>query len=97
MIAHETVITAAHTLADYRATQGLRIQVVNVQDVYDEFGYGIPDAAAIRDFLAYTYANWTSPAPSYVVLFGDGNFDPKDNLGRGEPSLIPPYLAPVDP
>lgn len=97
VIAHGTVITAAHTLADYRATQGLRTQVVNVQDVYDEFGYGIPDAAAIRDFLAYTYANWTSPAPSYVVLFGDGNFDPKDNLGRGEPSLIPPYLAPVDP
>ncbi len=97
VIAHRSLITSANTLASYRATQGLRTQVVDVQDIYDEFGYGIPAATAIQEFLAYAYGNWTPPAPSYVVLFGDGNFDPKNNLGRGEPSLIPPYLAAVDP
>ncbi|MCU0520523.1 MAG: C25 family cysteine peptidase, partial [Anaerolineae bacterium] len=97
VISHGSLITSAQALADYRGTQGLRSQVVDVLDIYDEFNFGIPDAAAIREFLAYAYANWTAPAPAYVVLFGDGHYDPKDNLGRGEPSLVPPYLAAVDP
>ena len=89
--------TAAQTLAAYRSSQGLQTMSVDVQDVYDEFNYGIPDAEAIHQFISYTYASWTQPVPSYVVLLGDGNFDPKDNLGLGEKSHIPPYLADVDP
>ena len=80
-----------------RAAQGFRTMVVDVQDVYDEFGYGLFDPAAIRDFLAYAYHNWTPPPPSYVLLVGDGNYDFKDNFGYGEPNYIPPYLAYVDP
>jgi len=30
-------------------------------------------------------------------LLGDGNYDPIDYMGRGEPCYIPPYLADVDP
>ena len=72
---------------------------VDVQDIYDEFGYGIVSAAAIHDFLAYAYTNWktpTTPPPSYVVLFGDGNYDPKNHM-YGRVSYIHPYLAPADP
>ncbi len=70
---------------------------VDVQDVYDEFGYGIVGAASIHDFLAFTYTYWKKPAPSYVVLVGDGNYDPKNYSGFGRVSYMPPYLAPVDP
>ena len=93
VIAPQQFITASQTLASYRATQGLRTMTVDLQDVYDAFNFGIPDAEAIRDFLAYAYASWTAPAPSYVVLIGDGHFDPKDNYGWHEPSPLPPYLA----
>jgi uncharacterized repeat protein (TIGR01451 family) len=71
--------------------------VVDVQDVYDEFGGGVFDPLAIQRFLAYAYQTWTPPAPAYVLLVGDGHYDFKDNLGRGEPIYIPPYLADVDP
>ena len=71
--------------------------VVDVQDIYDEFNGGMFDPQAIHDFLAYAYAYWTPPAPSYVVLMGDGNYDFKDNIGMGETNYIPPYLADVDP
>ena len=84
-------------LRDFRASQGLRAVQVDVQDVYDEFGYGITGAVAIRDFLAHAYGNWHAPAPSYVVLVGDGHYDPKNYLGYGRASYVPPYLAPVDP
>ena len=97
IITHGDFYTGVQTLADYRAAQGLRAIVVNVEDIYDEFNDGIFAPDAIRDFLAYAYANWTAPAPSYVVLVGDGHYDFKDYLGYGETNFIPPYLADVDP
>ncbi len=90
-------VTAAQTLAAYRETQGLRTTVVDLQHIYDEFNHGIPDAEAIRGFLSHAYEHWTPPAPAYIVLLGDGHYDPKDNLRTGVPSPIPPYLADVDP
>jgi hypothetical protein len=97
VITHATFSTAATSLKDYRASQGLRAQAVDIQDVFDEFNYGIVDPLAIHDFLAYTYNNWQQPAPTYVVLMGDGNYDPKNYLGYGRTNFIPPYLLPVDP
>jgi len=97
IITHADFTTAAATLRDYRATQGMTAMVVDVDDVYDEFSYGIINPAAIHDFLAYAYTNWVTPAPSYVVLMGDGNYDPKDYLGYGGTNYIPPYLMDVDP
>ena len=71
--------------------------MVNVLDIYDGFNYGIFDPEAIRDFLAYTYTSWIKPAPTYVLLVGDGNYDYLNFLGRNQPNFIPPYLANVDP
>jgi uncharacterized repeat protein (TIGR01451 family) len=97
IITHGNFYTAVQPLADYRATQGLRALVVDVQDVYDEFSAGVFDPHAIRNFLAYAYANWTPPAPAYVLLMGDGNYDFKNYTGRGELNYVPPFLADVDP
>ncbi len=90
-------MTAATTLGNYRTAHGLRSVVVDIQNIYDEFSFGVTEAAAIHDFLAYAYANWVTPAPAYVVLMGDGNYDPKNYLKYGRASHIPPYLLPVDP
>jgi len=97
VITHEAFVDQALELADFRASQGLRVQVVDVQDLYDEFGFGITGSEPIRAFLSYAYGNWESPVPSYVVLIGDGHFDPKNYMGYGRQSYIPPYLASVDP
>ena len=96
VITHRDFISAANELAQYRASQGLRTIVIDVQDVYDEFNGGVFDPEAIRDFLAYAYANWMPPAPAYVVLMGDGHYDFLDDYGYHDPSFIPPYLADVD-
>ena len=71
--------------------------MVDVQDLYDEFNYGIPNPTAIRDFLALAYSTWQAPAPSYVVLLGDASFDPKNYLGFNRTNYMPPYLSVVDP
>jgi len=96
-ITHQVFSTAATTLKNHRISQGLEAVVVDVQDIYDEFNFGIVNPTAIQDFLMYAYNNWQSPAPAYVVLLGDGHYDPKNYLSYGRVSYIPPYLANVDP
>ncbi|MGD8686616.1 MAG: DUF2341 domain-containing protein, partial [Syntrophobacterales bacterium] len=88
-------------LVALRQGQGLRVKVVDVEDIFDEYSYGIFAPEAILDFLAYAYANWTPPAPQYVLLVGDSTRNPKNNP---DPSLgvdtvttyIPTYLTVTD-
>ena len=83
-------------LVALREGQGLRVKVVDAEDIYDEFSYGIPGAQAIKDFLTYAYDNWTQPALQYVLLAGDSTYDPNNNWGWFAPdtaTYLPSYLA----
>jgi len=96
IITHPDFLGNVGALADHRAGQGYVTMVVDVQDIYDQFNFGLFDAQAIREFLAHAYEYW-DPRPSYVLLVGDGNYDFKNYKGTGEPNFVPPYLACVDP
>jgi hypothetical protein len=69
----------------------MSVEVVKIQDIYDEFSGGLVDPVAIRDFLKFAYKNWSRPAPAFALLVGDGNYDYKNNLGTGSANLIPPF------
>ncbi|MBE7556420.1 MAG: hypothetical protein HS126_35655 [Anaerolineales bacterium] len=88
---------AVAPLAAYRAGQGLRVAAVDVEAIYDTYGQGRMDAEAIKTFLQHAYATWPSPAPLYVLLVGDGSYDFKNHSGFNPQTLMPPYLAQVDP
>ncbi|MBN1661366.1 MAG: DUF11 domain-containing protein [Anaerolineae bacterium] len=96
IITHQDFYASVVPLAQYRQSLGLRSMVVLLEDLFDEFSFGNYDPNAIHDFLAYAYDEWVSPAPTYVLLVGDGHYDYKDNLNRGFPQYMPPYLAAVD-
>ncbi len=53
---------------------------VDIQEVYDNFSYGIFDPTAIKTFLTYAKNNWTE-FPSYLLLIGDSSYDYKNYLG----------------
>jgi len=97
LIAHRDLMAATRPLLNQRQLQGMRVAAVDVQDVYDEFSGGLVDPEAIRAFVAYAYQHWTAPAPSYVVLVGDGHYDFLDHYGYGAANYVPPYLSMVDP
>jgi hypothetical protein len=80
-------------LIELRENQDLRVEVVDVQDIYDEFSYGMVTPRAIKDFLTYAYENWCAPAPQYVLLVGDSSYDFKDNWGLGTVIHVPAYLT----
>jgi hypothetical protein len=96
LVGYGPFLGAAQPLLDLRATQAMTTLAIDVQDVYDEFSYGILDPQAIRDFLAYAYAGW-AVRPSYVLLLGDGTVDYRDYLGQGWRSFVPVYPAAVEP
>lgn len=71
IITHPELLQSGARLAQHRTQGGLRAELVDVMDIYDEFSDGVTDPAAIRKFLDYAYHNWTPPAPTYVLLMGD--------------------------
>jgi hypothetical protein len=80
-------------LATLRQAQGLRVMVVDVEDLYDEFSFGMVTPQAIKDFLSHAYTRWSEPAPQYVLLVGDSTYDAKDNLNLSTVNFVPAYLS----
>ena len=93
------VITASHmlstaqVLANFRASQGYTVRVIDIEDVYDEFSYGLRNPNALWRFLQHAHTTWAR-APRYVVLAGDGSYDYKNALGNGD-SIVPVLLTPT--
>lgn len=98
VITDPALVSAVQPLVAHRRAQGLTVQVVLVQDIFDEFGYGRYDTQALREFLYYAYTTWrgaggNAPAPSYVLLAGDGSFDHRNVQGKNQGrNFVPVYL-----
>lgn len=98
LVTHRSFMAAAEALAAHRRNQGLSVAVVEIQDIYDEFGAGQLDPRAIRAFVDYAYHYWQQPAPSFVLLLGDGHYDYRMLTSLTmTPNYIPPYYACLDP
>ncbi|HJZ69342.1 MAG TPA: C25 family cysteine peptidase, partial [Blastocatellia bacterium] len=74
-----------------RENQGLKVEVVDVEDIYDEFSFGMKQPSAIREFLTYARTNWKDP-PRFALLVGDSSIDPRNYLGYGDRDLVPTRL-----
>lgn len=70
-------------------SEGHVVKIVDLQDIYDEFNFGIVSAESIRDFLKHAYNNWNSPQLSHVMLLGEGIDDTRDNSPSRKYNLIP--------
>lgn len=76
-----------------QATEPIGAEVVTVEDIYREFGYGAKDLTAIRDFLAYTLRHTVAngnTVPLFVSLFGKGHTD-YQNRKTQMPIGVPAY------
>ena len=78
----------------------IKVDVIDVQDIYDEYTYGNFNPEAIRLFLQSTYKYWQDPLPDYVLLAGDGTYDYHRNKEKyqGAPRIenyVPSFGSPV--
>jgi hypothetical protein len=69
-------LSQANELADFHREEGLTVEVVSLDKIYNEFSSGAQDVSAIRDFVrsVYTHSNQNNPL-KYLLLFGDASYD----------------------
>ena len=102
IITHPAVQEQAARLAAYHTGRDhLRVQVVQVAAIYNEFASGSPDPTALRDFVKMTYdlaGSDSTRRPKYLLLFGDASYDYKNRL-KANSNLVPAYesSASIDP
>jgi len=83
IVTNPLFLSEAERLAELHRNQGTTVHVVTSDLVYNEFSSGAKDAVAIRMFAKMFYdRSQTNPesAPKYLLLFGDGTYDPKDRV-----------------
>ncbi|MEN3044402.1 MAG: C25 family cysteine peptidase [Candidatus Hydrothermales bacterium] len=66
------------------------IQYVDINEIFDEFGFGVRDPVALRNYLKFSFLNY-NPRPIYVLLAGKGTYDYKNYESGGGINLVPPY------
>ena len=74
IISHNKFLKEAQKLAAWRARDSkidpLTSMVVDVDDIYDEFAWGVFDPVSIRDYLKYSWDNFDTQV-RYCCLIGD--------------------------
>ena len=79
------LLAQAESLANFhRINTNMNVKVVALPTIYNEFGGGKQDVAAIRNFVKYVYDNASSVANrvKYLNLFGDASYDFKDRINN---------------
>ncbi|MEO9966039.1 MAG: type IX secretion system sortase PorU [Reichenbachiella sp.] len=89
IITYSDFLTSAESLAAFRSKHdGLQVEVVTVDQIYNEFSSGAQDVTAIRDFIKFQYDKYGQL--KYVLLFGDCSFDFKDR-SIASTNFVPVY------
>ena len=86
VISHPQFIPGLSPLVEARRAQGLTVSVVDVNDVYAQFSYGVFDPQAIRDYIAYAKQYL---GVQYILLVGGDTYDYRNYLGVNSVSFIP--------
>ena len=90
-----TVHASITALADQRTAQGHQTWTVSMEDIDDEFAYGLHTPLALRAFFQAVYALPPVTCPACAsdlvaaVLLGDGTLDYKNSGGYGAQNVVP--------
>jgi len=91
IITHPNYLNSANQLADFhRVYDNMSVEVVNVNQVYNEFSSGSKNATGIRNFIKMFYDRESDL--KYVLLFGDGSYDNK-NINQDSKNFIPTFQS----
>ena len=85
------MMSQAQRLANYHQTKNnYEVQIVDVNQIYNEFGSGSRDLTAIRDFV--TKLNTPLGSLKYVFILGDGSYDYKNRVSNNS-NIVSSYQS----
>ncbi|MDO8951104.1 MAG: type IX secretion system sortase PorU [Draconibacterium sp.] len=91
IITHPNFINSANRLANFhRSYDGMTVEVVTSDQVYNEFSSGARNSTGIRNFIKMFYDR--DDKLKYVLLFGDGSFDNR-GLRTSTKNFIPTFQS----
>lgn len=97
IVTHPLFVAQSQRLAALHSqNEGLTYAIATTEQIYNEFGSGMPDITAIRDFIRMVYSRniASGKQPKYVLLFGDGSYDNKNRNLDQNSALIPTFQSP---
>ncbi|MCJ7435583.1 MAG: C25 family cysteine peptidase, partial [Anaerolineales bacterium] len=94
IISHPDFIGGIEPLVQTRQAQGLTVSVVDVNDLYAQYTYGIFDPMAIQQYITYAAQNLGT---EYILLVGGDTYDYRNYLGLNSLSFIPSLYVSTGP
>ncbi len=61
---------------NWRATKGVKVQAISINEILSEFGSSDSLEESIRDFVSYALEYWVNPKPRYLLIAGGYNLIP---------------------
>lgn len=95
IVTTDALAPALEPLVAARQAEGLRVAVVPVAEIYDEFGAGAASPESIQAFVAYAHETWQTPQPRYLFLVGDATSDYQNYLGLAPANIVPAPMVAV--
>ncbi|MDA3820341.1 MAG: C25 family cysteine peptidase [Candidatus Delongbacteria bacterium] len=93
IITHPDLMEAAEAYKSYRISSGYNAEVFNINELYDQYAYGVKKHPyAIRNLVAY-YTNINGIRPQHLFLIGKGLRinDIRNNSSLYASCLVPTY------
>ncbi|HEU5166140.1 MAG TPA: type IX secretion system sortase PorU [Chitinophagaceae bacterium] len=97
IVTNSLLLSQAERLATFHRQRNLKVAVVTIDKIFNEFSSGTQDPVAIRDFVKMyfdRYAGVPSSRPKYLLLFGDASFDYKNRI-LNNTNLVPAYQSKI--
>ncbi len=93
VVTNSTYKSYAQRLCDLHARQGLSTRMVDVDEIFEEFSAGRPEAMAVRDYIKMLYDRGLGSANELknVLLFGSGSYDNFDRSSNT--NVVPTYQS----
>lgn len=92
IISHSLFVDDLDDIVALQQSRGLTTKVVDVAQIYQQFGHALPEADAIRAYLQQVAGPM---GVDYVLLVGADTYDYKNYLGTGSVSFVPTVYSRV--
>ncbi len=91
IVTHPDFLSQANKLASFRrSNDGMKVRVVTIDQVYNEFSGGSQDPMAIRDYVKMIYDRSNKLYPKYLLLVGRPCYDYRGRV-EGTEIFVPNY------
>jgi hypothetical protein len=95
IVVHENFLSEANRLANHhRAKRNIRVHVISINQIYNEFSSGMQDITAIRDMMRMFYKKASSilEMPKALLLFGRASYDFKSRITNNT-NFVPTFQS----